>query len=289
MKDKVCIVTGANAGLGYATAKSLAQKKATVLMICRSAAKGEEARWRINAETGNSDVHLFVADLAQQAAIRRVAGQIRTNFDRVDVLVNNAAAIVSEHTLTPEGIELQFAVNHLAYFLLTQQLMKPLLAGKQPRVVNVSSNNHRKGQIYFDNLGLAGEYHVLRAYDQSKLANVLFTYELHRRLTRKGIKHLTVNCLDPGTIYTDIGVKGTKRLHGLLWKLRRLVSTPPEEGAQCQIYLATAEEVANQSGQYWYRSEAIRSAPHSYDERTAQRLWQISKEYCGIEDYFNLS
>ncbi len=286
MKEKICVVTGANAGLGYATAKSLAEQQATVVMICRSAAKGEAARRQIVTETGNDAVHLLLADLADQAAIRRVAAEVRTAFDRVDVLVNNAAAIASEHTLTPDGIELQFAVNHLAYFLLTQQLLEPLLGGESPRIVNVSSNNHRRGRIYFDNPGLAGEYHVLKAYSQSKLANVLFTYELDRRLAQRGIEHLTVNCLDPGTNHTDIGVKATNRWHALAWKLRRLVSTPPAEGARCQIFLATADAVAGVSGRYWYRCRPVASAPRSYDAAVARRLWVLSERYCGIEEYF---
>ena len=288
MKDKICVVTGANAGLGYATVKSLAEQGATVALLCRSETKGEKARRRIMAETGNEALDLFVGDLAQQADIRRVAAQIRAAYPRVDVLVNNAAAIVSEHTLTQDGIELQFAVNHLAYFLLTQQLLPSLLAGAQPRIINVSSNNHRKGAIHFDNLGLVGAYHVLKAYNQSKLANVLFTYELDRRLAQQGIEHVAVNCLDPGTNHTDIGVKATNRWHALAWKLRRLISTPPAEGARCQIYLATAEDVAGVSGRYWYRCRAVPSAPQSYDEAVARRLWEISKTYCAITDFFSL-
>jgi NAD(P)-dependent dehydrogenase (short-subunit alcohol dehydrogenase family) len=286
MKDKVCVVTGANAGLGYETAKSLAEQGGTVAMICRSATRGEQARRQIMAAAGHDDVHLFVADLSEQAAIRRVAAQIRAAFARVDVLVNNAAAIASEHTLTPDGIELQFAVNHLAYFLLTQQLLAPLLAAERPRVVNVSSNEHRRGRIHFDNPGLAGDYHVLKAYRQAKLANVLFTYELDRRRAQRGIDHLAVNCLDPGTNHTDIGVKATNRWHALAWKLRRLVARAPAEGARCQIYLASSDAVEGLSGRYWYRCQTVASAPRSYDAVVAARLWALSAQYCGLENYF---
>lgn len=286
MENKVCIVTGANAGIGLATTRNLAKRGATVVMICRSEAKGAAARQRIIAETGNERVHLQLADLSDQTAIRQAAAAVRASFPSVDVLINNAATVVSEHRLSPDGVELQLAVNHLGYFLLTQQLLGTLLAGDGARIINVSSANHARGAIHFDDLNLTEEYHVLKAYNQSKLANVLFTYELDRRLQQRGLAQLTVNCLDPGTVHTDIGVKATSFWHALAWKLRRLVSTSATEAAQCPTYLAAAEEVADLSGRYWYRSKPKTSAPQSYDEAAAQRLWKISEQYCGMDDFF---
>ncbi len=287
-EKKTCIVTGANAGLGFETAKSFAETGGEVIMICRSREKGQKACQTIVETTGNKNIHLFIADLSDQSVIIKTASDIRSSFPRVDVLVNNAAAVVSEHTLTPDGIETQFAVNHLAGFLLTHHLMESLLSSNGARVVNVSSGNHRRGKIHFDNIHLDKDYHVLKAYNQSKLANVLFTYELDRRLKQNKIENLTVNCVDPGTNYTDIGAKVSNRWHALAWKLRRLVSMPASEGAQCQVFVASSKEVEGISGKFWYKCKAVPSAKHSYDERAAQKLWDLSKGLCDLDDYFKL-
>ncbi len=288
MKGKVCIVTGANAGLGFETAKGLAQKGAEVGMICRSEARGREAREAIIRDTGNQRVHLFLADLSKQDDVRRMAAAIRRAFGKVDVLVNNAAVVASERTLTADGIEMQFAVNHLAGFLLTHCLMEGLLASGSARIVNISSGNHRRGRIHFEDISLEAGYHVLKAYNQSKLANVLFTYELERRLKRNGIQHITANCVDPGTNFTDIGTKATGRWHALAWKIRRLVSMSPEQGAQCQIHLASSEEVEGISGKFWYKSKPLPSARQSYDEAAARALWELSQKCCDMDDFFRI-
>jgi NAD(P)-dependent dehydrogenase (short-subunit alcohol dehydrogenase family) len=189
MEGKICAVTGANAGLGYATTLSLAKKRAEVLMICRSKERGSIARRQIIEQTGNPAVHLILADFSSLDEVRQAGRYIRQHWERLDVLINNAAVILSERKLCKEGYEMQFTVNHLAPFLLTHTLMPAICRSEEGRIVNVSSNNHRRANIYFEDIHLNENYQVLRAYGQSKLANILFTYELDRRLKEEGIGH----------------------------------------------------------------------------------------------------
>ena len=286
MINKICVVTGANAGLGFETAKAFAVQKAEVIMICRSKSKGEAAQQKIMDYTGNSRIHLVIMDLSSQKEIRDGAVNITQRWPQIDILVNNAAMILSHFALTEDRIEMQFAVNHLAYFLLTHCLMNCLKSSPQARIVNVSSGNHRRGKIHFDDLNLSKNYHVLKAYNQSKLANILFTYEMHRRLLKNGITNITVNCVDPGTNITDIGIKDTKFLHALAWRIRRSVAKDPADGANCQVYVASSSNLENTSGKFWYRSRPILSARHSYKENTARQLWDISERLCKIDDFF---
>ena len=289
MEGKTSIVTGANTGLGWATSRALAAKGGTVVMVCRSEEKGRAAREELIRSTGKEAVHLVVADLASQAEIHRAADEIKERWPRIDVLVNNAATIHSERKVTAEGLEMQLAVNHLAPFLLTHLLLPALLAAPQGRVVNVGSNNHFRARIHFEDLQLSDNYQVLRAYGQSKLANLLFTYELDRRRRRLGFKQLTVNCADPGLNDTAIGNKGTNFLQSLAWRLRRLQAQSPSKGAATQIHLASASGLSETSGQYWVNGQPRKSSGLSYDEETARRLWEHSEELCGITDYFGKS
>ncbi|MCB0628820.1 MAG: SDR family oxidoreductase [Saprospiraceae bacterium] len=286
MQNKICVITGANAGLGFETAKALAEKQAEVIMICRSREKGELARQKIVDETGNEKTHLLLADLSSQRSVKDAADEINQRWKKVNVLVNNAATVRSKPILTEDGVETQFAVNHLSYFLLTHALMDSLRAGKEARVVNVSSGNHTKGEIHFDDLNLIQEYHVLKAYNQTKLANVLFTYELDRRLRQSGIQHVHAHCINPGLNKTRIGEKATNPLHALAWRLRAYMGMSPAEGAKCQVYVASAPELEGVSGKYWYKSVPVSSVAQSYDEALASRLWQVSESLCSIADYF---
>lgn len=284
MNQKTCVVTGANAGIGYETAKSLAQNGADVLMICRNKEKGELALKSIQKETGSNKIKLIVADLASQSQIREAAALIREMHPVVDVLVNNAGTWFSELSYTEDNIESVFAVNHLAYVLLTHQLYPALKAAPEARIVNVSSDSHFNGKIDFNNLFLKKGYNGLKSYAQSKLGNVLFTYEFDRR---RPDRHIAMNALQPGLVKTDIGLKHTKWLHSLVWKLRRSGGVSPEEGAQTSIYLATSPEAKNMSGKYWDKCQPKPSSPITYDLEVAQKLWDISLELCGIRDFFS--
>ena len=274
MDEKVCVVTGANAGIGRATALGLAQYGATVIMVCRNQERGAAAQAEIRSQSDNDKVDLLIADLSVQADIRRLAARIDQRYSRLDVLINNAGIIPQQRRETADHLEMQFAVNHLAYFLLTLLLLDKLKASAPARIVNVASQVHANGTIDFTDLQAERSYQPSHIYNNTKLANVLFTYELARRLAGSGV---TVNCLHPGVVATNLlndfmGVPRERRDRGIA----------TQEGAQTSLYLATSPEVEGVSGRYFVNSEAVRSAAVSYDEALAARLWQVSAELTGL-------
>lgn len=286
MEGKICVVTGANSGIGFETAKSLASKGAKVLMVCRSEGKGKAAQERIVEASNNDQVDLFLADMSSQQQIREVGRTIRDQYPEIDVLVNNAGTWISDLTYTEDGIETVLAVNHLAYFLMTHMLWPSLEAGASGRVINVASDSHMQVKHFdFDDPFLSKRYHGLRSYAQSKLANVMFTYELDRR---KPVEHIVTNAVQPGLVYTDIGLKRTTWLHAFAWKVRRSLwrGVSPEEGAATSIYLATSPEASDRSGLYWDNCKPKPSSAYTYQAEETARLWELSKEQCGIEDFF---
>lgn len=287
MKGKNCVVTGGNSGIGFETALALANQQANVIILSRNQDKAEAAVKSIKAKSQNSHIDYVLVDLSSQKSIRDAAKYVLRAFDAIDVLVNNAGTWVSKLILTEDGVETQFAVNHLAYFLLTHELLGGLSKSARARVVCVGSDSHFHGKIHFDDLSLSKKYHGLRAYAQSKLANVMFTHELHRQLTARDIQHITINCLQPGLVKTDIGLKHTISLHGLAWRIRRMGGVPPAEGAKTSIFLASSEEAEGQSGLYWDKCKSKPSSKASYDEAATKKLWDISMELCGITDYFD--
>lgn len=283
MKDKICVVTGANSGIGFETAKSLCSKGATVILVCRSQEKAEKAVAAIKKEVPEAKTDYALADLASQKQVHQLAENIRSRFDKIDVLVNNAGSWFSDFQLTEDGIERQWAINHLSPFLLTHLLLPVLKKSSDPRVINVSSDSHFHGKIHFQDVNLTGNYHGLRAYAQSKLANVLFTFEFERR---KGNLPISVNAVQPGLVKTDIGLKHTVSFHGLMWKLRRLTGTTPEKGAATSVFLASSEELKGISGKYWDRCKAKPASTIANDKQVAEKLWDLSLEMCGINSYF---
>jgi NAD(P)-dependent dehydrogenase (short-subunit alcohol dehydrogenase family) len=228
-----------------------------------------------------------LADLSSQKSIRDAAKYILRECDKIDVLVNNAGTWFSEFALTEDGVERMFAVNHMAYFLLTHELLGGLHKSDDARVVCVGSDSHFHGKIHFDDLSLGKKYHGLRAYAQSKLANALFVYELDRNLKSRNIHNISINCVQPGLVKTDIGLKHTKLLHGLAWKFRRLSGVSPAEGAETSIYLATSDGARGESGKYWGKCKPKPSSKKSYDRQDAKKLWDICCKLAGIEDYFS--
>lgn len=283
MTGKNCVVTGANSGLGYETAKALAMRGANVMMVCRNEAKGKKALIELVQASGNSNIFLQTADLSSQADIKRAAEKIREKFHIVDVLVNNAGTWISSLTYTEDKVEKMFAVNHLAYFYLSHLLYPAITKAEDGRIVSVASDSHFQGKMHFDDLYLTKKYHGLRAYAQSKLANILFTYELDRQ---KPHENVSTYAVQPGLVKTDIGVKHTNWLHAFAWKVRRSGGVTPDIGAKTQIFLATDEEVADQSGLYWDKCKPKKSSKRTYSEEDAQRLWEISHELCKIDDFF---
>src|SRR5262245_10820249 len=271
--EKICLVTGANSGIGKATATALADKGASVIMVCRDIRKGEAARAEICRKTENESVHLLIADLSQRRDIKRVAGEVRAEYPKLHVLINNAGAWNSDRLMTADGFETTWAVNHLAYFLLTMELLDLLKDSTPARIVNLASDWHKLGHIDFDDPQLEHSYGGSKAYGQSKLANVIFTYELARRLQGTGI---TVNCVHPGGVNTNF-FTGLKGLTGFVTRLNRPLMRSPEKGAETVVWFATSPEVEEITGKYFFDCHEIKSSRESYDPEVARKLWEISE------------
>lgn len=274
----ICVVTGATSGIGKETAVALAKAGATVATVCRTRERGDVAVAEIRRRSGNDAVSLFVADLSSRRAVRAVAAELAAALPRIDVLVNNAGLALRDYIRTEDGFETTFAVNHLAYFLLTRLLQPTLEASAPARVVNVSSEAHRWGAIRFDDLMGERTYDGWKAYAQSKLANVLFTYELARRLEGTGV---TANCLHPGLVGTDFAKAGPTTIR-ILSRLARPFLRSPAKGAATSVYLASAPGVATVSGQYFANRRARRSSKASYDRAVAAKLWGVSERLAGL-------
>jgi NAD(P)-dependent dehydrogenase (short-subunit alcohol dehydrogenase family) len=278
MQGKVCLVTGATAGIGLVTARELAKKGARVILVGRSSERCSRAADEIRALSGTTSVEWLVADLSSQAEIRRLADQVRDRSARLDVLVNNAGGIFLKRQETVDGIEMTFALNHLSYFLLTNLLL-PLLEESAPaRIVSVASDAHKGVSIAFDDIEGKVRFGGWRAYQRSKLANILFTYELARRLEGKRV---TANTLHPGfvrtTIFREPGPVG--------WLLRRaadVIAVSPDDGAKTSIYLASSPDVAGTSGRYFVKEKPAESSPQSRDIAAATRLWHLSEQMTGL-------
>lgn len=283
MNRKICVITGATSGIGYGIAKGLASQNCELILIGRDRTKGQSAVENLRGIAGHDAITYYNTDLCSQKQIRQTGDEIQSSHPKIDVLINNAGVWTSRCELTDEKIEKQFAVNHLAYFLLTHLLYPNIARSHDGRIINIGSDSHKFGRIHFHDLNLERSYHGLKAYGQSKLANLLFTYELHR-LKKEG--HISVYCVQPGLVKTDIGVKHTNPFHGFMWKLRRLGGMTPEKAAETAVYLAMSPEVAGQSGLYWDRLKPKPSSQHSQNTEHAARLWKLSEELCGISSYF---
>ena len=282
MRGKVVLITGANSGIGKAVALGLARMEATVVMACRTHERGEKAVRAIKKAAGHDDIHLLVADLSTTDAIHQLADEFKARFSRLDVLVNNAAVLTSRRKLTSDGFEMQFFVNHLAYFLLTGLLIDTLQSSAPSRIVNIASTAHSGGVIDFENLQGEGRYRGWKMYANTKLANVMFTYELARRL--QGTR-VTANCVHPGVIHTNL-LRNFSRVINAIFHMSQVFFKQPDEGADTPIYLASSPEVEGVSGKYFKYRKTLGTSEASYDEAVQQRLWQMSEQLTGFKSTF---
>lgn len=283
MKNKICLVTGATAGIGEVTALKLAAMGATVVGVGRNPTKCEATATRIRTETGNANVEFLVADLSSQAQIRTLVASFRQKYPRLDVLVNNAGAFHFDRQLSVDGIEMTFALNHLGYFLLTNLLVDLLKQSAPARIVSVSSSAHYSGTLNLDDLEMAQKFQGWPAYANSKLANVMFTYELARRLEGTGV---TATVLHPGWVATDFAynnLRGFLKLFSPFYRLfQKLTAITPEEGAETMLYLATSPEVEGVTGKFFDKSREKRAAEEADDVEKAKKLWEISEKMVGM-------
>ncbi len=275
MREQTVLVTGANAGIGRATAIELARRGARVLMASRSSERGRDAQAALLAEVPAAETELLIADLSSSEGVRSLAEQTRRHADRLDVLVNNAGIYTSSYEATPDGLEMQFAVNHLAPFLLTNLLRDLLVKSAPARVVNVSSEAHKRGRMMFDDLQFELHYSGLRAYAQSKLANLLFNRELARRLRGTGV---TANALHPGVVATKLLFDSFAPL-----RLLRPFIKNPEAGARTSVFVASAPALERLTGLYFIDCETARPSQAARDDDDARRLWRISAELAGLD------
>ncbi|WP_448808828.1 SDR family oxidoreductase [Agromyces bauzanensis] len=279
MHGKTVLITGGTGGIGKATAIGLARLGARVGIVGRDAARAETAARDIRSASGNDAVDVFAADLSSQAEVRRLAAQVLATYPRLDVLVNNVGGFWAHRHVTADGLEHTFALNHLASFLLTNLLIERLEASAPARVVTVSSGAQSMGRIDFDDLQGERDYSGQRAYNQSKLANVMFTYELARRLEGTGV---TANVLHPGVTRTDFGAEDQARYFAWMSGMSRPFMKSPARGAATPIHLASSPEVEGVSGRYFANRTAKKSNTLSYDRGAAARLWQASADLVGL-------
>ena len=274
MKNRVCLITGASRGIGRETALALAEKGADLILVCRDRVRGEAVVAEAQAKKGGGSVELVIADLSSQDDIRRAAAEVRKKHDKIHVLINNAGVILMRREVTKDGFEGTFATNHLAYFLLTELLLDLVVAAAPSRIINVSSKVHYNATMNFDNLQGEKSYGGPRAYGQSKLANILFTKALARRLAGKNV---TVNALHPGVIASGF-LQNNGGFYKLLMKVARPFLMNEKDGAETTIYLATSPEVEGVTGKYFMKCKEARSNDESQDEAVQERLWKVSEE-----------
>lgn len=279
MKDKVCLVTGATSGIGKATATALAARGAQVVIVGRRLPRIQAALKHIQSATGNDTVQYLQADFADLRQVAALAAAFKERFPRLDVLVNDAGAYFNGRHDTPYGVEMTFLVNHLAPFVLTNHLLDIIQSSAPARIVNVASGSHWQSTMDFDDLGFKRGYFGMNAYARSKLANILFTYELARRLQGSRV---TVNALHPGYVATDIWRTNFPVVGPAFKWFTSLFALTPEEGADTVIYLASSPEVEGVTGKYFIKRQVMPSSPLSYDENVARRLWQESERMAGL-------
>jgi retinol dehydrogenase-12 len=281
MKGKTVLVTGSSSGIGLETAKVLAQQGAEIILVARNEDKLKEAVAAIKAATGNDKLKYYTADFSSQKSIRDLALKIKKDYTRLDVLINNAGGVFPDFKLSEDGLEMTIATNHFAYFLLTNLLLDLLKKADSARIVNVASDSHYRGKIDFESFKKNKGYFILSAYEQSKLANVLFTAELAERL--KGTR-ITANSLHPGSmVRTGIGSKDTSKFVRFFWSIASAIAGMSiEDGAKTSVYLASSSAVNGVSGKYFNKCKVQKESARAKDRQLQQELWKVSEQLCPI-------
>jgi len=274
MDGKVVLITGATSGIGKVTAKTIAGMGAKVVILGRDEGKGQQLLDEVSNTTARRDVEFILCDMASLDNVRKAALEFRSRYDRLDVLLDNAGGINGKRKVTAEGFEYTLGVNHLAHFVLTNLLLDKLKASAPSRIVVTSSSAHAMGHMDFDDLMAERKYRYLKVYGQSKLANVLFTFELARRLQSTGV---TANCFHPGAIRSNF-VNGMGGAASVMAPVVGVFMHSPKKGAETQIYLASSPEVEGVTGKYFFKRMVKQSSAESTDEDVAKRLWKVSEE-----------
>ena len=281
MQGKICLITGGTNGIGKSTARELARMGATVVIVGRNAQKTSQVVEEIRLATGNPNVDSLLADLSSQQEVRRLASDFKRKYPQLHVLLNNAGGTFMTRQLSVDGIEMTFALNHFAYFLLTNLLLDTVRASAPARIINVSSDAHAGGKIDFENLQGERSYSSFGPYGNSKLANILFTIELARRLQGTGV---TANALHPGLTRTGFGKNNPGFLMTIMGAVIPLVARSPEKGAKTSIYLASSPEVQSITGKYFVDRKVTQPAPQATNSAVAKKLWKISADMVHLAD-----
>jgi NAD(P)-dependent dehydrogenase (short-subunit alcohol dehydrogenase family) len=278
MQGKVCVITGATSGIGLVAAERLAAQGARLVLVGRDRTRGEAALKRLREVAPRDEARMLYADLSRLAEMKRIGAEIAASEPRIDVLINNAGAIFTTRRVTEDGLELTFALNHMAYFVVTNLLLPNLRAAAPARIVSTASMAHRRATLDFADLQTARGYAAMKAYGRSKLANILFTRELARRVAGAGV---TANCLHPGFVATRFGNDNNLFVRAVV-RLMMLSAIKPEEGAETIVYLASSPEVAEISGRYFQESRPATPSAAAQDDDAARRLWAESAKLAGM-------
>jgi retinol dehydrogenase 14 len=279
MSGKICIVTGSNSGIGKETALALVEMDATVIMVVRNQEKGQKALNEIVTQTGKHSVNLMLCDMSSMASVKSFAKEFKKKYNRLDVLVNNAGGEFSKCEVTSEGFERTFAVDYLAPFLLTHELLNLLKASAPSRIINVSSGLAKNGKINFDDLQSTKDYKGMQVYSKAKLMLMMFTYELSRRLEGTGVR---ANVLMPGFVATNLGKNSGSLRSSIMFKMVRPMQINAKKGAETSVYLASSDEVIDVTGKCFAKKKEVVTCPASYDESIQKRLWNETIALLGL-------
>ncbi len=283
MKGKTVVITGANSGIGKATAMALAKKGAHIYMVCRNRRRAEQARQDIIKITKNTNIDLLLCDLSSQGSIESFGMVMRDRLEKIDVLINNAGAVYGTRKLSLDGIELTFALNHVGYFLVTHYLLDLVRKGKDKRIINVASVGHKSvKQVNFDDLQNEKNYKQLRVYCESKLYNIYFTQVLSEKLKKEGI---TVNCLHPGVVSTNFGNTANWYFRNIMMPIGRKFMISPEKGAETSIYLASSPKVKEITGKYFDKMKVVEPTRLARNDANARKIWDITMKLTQLKEY----